>query len=84
MSYFADEMDGFFADEQGFRDPQKAAMHAVMIQGGFSTPVREAYRMMRDDGVMRERAVAWLTANGYDPEGPEDAALARKAQEERP
>jgi hypothetical protein len=63
--YFANELGGYFADEQGFRDPEKAAQHAVMIQGGFSTPLREAGRMIEDGGVGRERARAWLAAHGY-------------------
>lgn len=77
--YFADEMGGLFADEAGFRDPEKAAMHAVIIQGGYTTPVREAYRMIKDGGVHRDRAVAWLAASGYDPQAPEDEALAAEA-----
>lgn len=83
MGYFADELGGFFADELGFHDPVKAAMHAVMIQGGYSTPVREAFRMLKGGGANRERALAWLTARGYDPDGPEDTALAREADEAR-
>ena len=65
--YFADEMSGYFADEKGFRDPEKAAEHAILIQGGFTTPVREAYRMLRDGGTSAERATTWLLAQGYDP-----------------
>jgi DhnA family fructose-bisphosphate aldolase class Ia len=67
MSYFADEVDGYFADEHGFRDPVKAAEHAVIVQGGSTTPVREAYRMLKDGPVSAQRATAWLRANGYNP-----------------
>lgn len=63
--YFADELGGYFADELGFRDPEKAAEHAVMIQGGFSTPSREAARMIADGGVGAERARAWMAEKGY-------------------
>lgn len=31
VKYFADEMGGYFADPEGFHDPEKAARHAVMI-----------------------------------------------------
>jgi hypothetical protein len=65
MSYFADELGGYFADEHGFRDPDRAAEHAVVVQGGFTTPLREAGRMIRDGGIHAERARAWLAANGY-------------------
>lgn len=63
--YFADEMNGYFADEQGFHDPDKAAAHAVVIQGGFSTALREAARMITEGGVHEERARTWMTAHGY-------------------
>jgi hypothetical protein len=63
--YFADELGGYFADEQGFHDPEKAARHACTIQGGFSTALREAARMIKDGGVSAERAREWMTANGY-------------------
>jgi hypothetical protein len=65
MHYFADEMNGYFADESGFHDPEKAARHAVIIQGGFSTPLREAARMIRDGGIHEERARAWMAAHEY-------------------
>jgi hypothetical protein len=63
--YFADELNGYFADRQGFHDPKKAAEHAIMIQCGYSTPLREAGRMIKDGGVSAERARAWLAVNGY-------------------
>lgn len=65
---FADELGGYFADEHGFRDPDKAAQHAVSVQGGFSTPKREAARMLRGGGVGAERARAWMAARGYTDE----------------
>lgn len=68
-------------DELGFRGPEQAAFHAVCIQGGYSTPVREAYRMLHDGDVSRERAVRWLIAKGHDPDGPEEEALAREARD---
>ena len=69
--YFADELNGYFADRQGFHDPEKAAQHAIMIQNGFSTPLREAGRMIKDGGVGAERARAWLAANGHTEEDAE-------------
>lgn len=63
--YFADELNGYFADREGFLDPEKAARHAVVIQGGYSTPLREAGRMIADGGTGRVRAMAWLAAHGY-------------------
>lgn len=71
--YFAGEMDGYFADRQGFHDPAKAAAHAMIIQGGFSTPLREAARMIKDGGVSAERARAWMTKFGYTDNDLEDS-----------
>jgi len=73
MSYFADEMNGYFADEQGFHDPEKAAAHAVTVQGGFTTPLREAARMIRDGGVHKARACAWMAAKGYTEDDLEES-----------
>ena len=49
-----------------------AAAHAVMVQGGYSTPPIEAYRMIRDGGVAAERALAWLAEVGLDPADPRE------------
>jgi hypothetical protein len=68
MSYFADELNGYFADEHGFHDPDKAAQHAMMVQDGFSTPLREAAGMIKDGGIGAERARAWLAENNYTEE----------------
>lgn len=54
-----------FGDEMGFYDPDKAAAHAIIIQHGYSTPLREAARMIKDGGISAERARAWMVANGY-------------------
>lgn len=62
--YFADEMNGYFADKFGFLDPDKAAQHACIVQGGFSTPLREAGRMIADGGAGADRARAWLADKG--------------------
>lgn len=59
-----------FADEHGFLNPVLAAAHACLVQGGFSTPPREAHRMIRDGGVGAERATRWLLAHGLDPADP--------------
>jgi hypothetical protein len=47
-------------DEHGFHGPEEAAFHAVCVQGGFSTPEREAARMLLDGGVAEQRARAWM------------------------
>ncbi|MGC2162957.1 MAG: hypothetical protein WA634_13665 [Silvibacterium sp.] len=52
------------------RPPFGAAAHAVMVQGGFSTPPIEAYRMIRSGGVAAERARVWLAEVGLDPADP--------------
>jgi hypothetical protein len=61
-----------FCDEHGFRDPVLAAAHALMVQSGFTTPPIEAYRMVRDGGVARERALAWMAEVGLDPADPRE------------
>jgi hypothetical protein len=61
-----------FGDEHGFLNPEKAAMHATVIQGGYSTPPIEAYRMIHDGGAGAERARAWLDAHGLDPGDPRE------------
>jgi hypothetical protein len=66
----APAMNPMFGDEHGFRDPEAAAAHAIVVQGGFSTPPVEAYRMIRDGGVGAERARAWLAEHDLDPEDP--------------
>jgi hypothetical protein len=49
-----------FVDEEGwFLSPVHAATHAVLVQGGVTTPEREAYRMVKDGGVHRGQAIAW-------------------------
>jgi hypothetical protein len=55
-------------DEHGFRGPAQAAFHAMFEQGGFSTPKREAARMLLDGGVGADRALAWMTAEGLTEE----------------
>ena len=59
-------------DEHGFLSPVWAAIHASVIQGGFSTPPIEAYRMIHDGGVGAERALAWLAEHGLDPDDPRE------------
>jgi hypothetical protein len=61
-----------FADEHGFLDPVTAAGHAVIVQGGFTTPPVEAYRMLRDGGIHAARALAWMEENGLDPADPRE------------
>jgi len=61
-----------FGDEQGFLNPETAAAHACIVQGGFSTPPIEAYRMVRDGGINAERALAWMAEAGLDPDDPDE------------
>lgn len=61
-----------FCDEQGFVSPEAAAAHAVLVQGGFSTPPVEAYRMLRDGGPAAERAGAWLAEHGLPLDDPRE------------
>jgi hypothetical protein len=63
---------GRLSDEHGFLNPEFAAVDAVLYQGGFSTPPIEAYRMIRDGGVSRDRALAWLAEHGLDPDDPRE------------
>lgn len=52
-----------FTDEDGFfLSPDAAAAHAIMVQGGFSTPQIEAERMISSGGVQRQRAIEWEAA----------------------
>lgn len=48
-----------YGDENGFHDPETAAAHAQLVQGGFSTPDIEADRMVKEGGVARTRADVW-------------------------
>lgn len=61
-----------FRDEHGFKDPEAAAAHARLIQGGFSTPPVEAYRMVHDGGVQKGRALVWMEKHGLDPNDPRE------------
>ena len=71
-----DMLPGFgpFGDDLGLYDPVSAAQYAIVMSGGagFTTPPIEAYRMIRDGGVMRERALAWLAEAGLDPADPRE------------
>jgi len=51
-------------DEHGFKGPVEAAFHACFEQGGFSTPKREAARMLLDGGIGADRARTWMTEQG--------------------
>lgn len=61
-----------YADDHGFVSPEMAAAHAIAVQGGFTTPPIEAYRMVRDGGVAAERALAWMAEVGLDPADPRE------------
>jgi hypothetical protein len=69
--------DPFYFDEHGFRSPELAAHHACVVQGGYSTPPIEAYRMLRDasradDQIAVERVLGWLQDHGLDPADPRE------------
>lgn len=51
-------------DEHGFLGPEEAAFHACFAQHGFSTPEREAARMLLAGGVAEQRAREWMAAKG--------------------
>jgi hypothetical protein len=56
-------------DDQGyFRGPEEAAFHACVVQHGFSTPRREAARMLLDGGIHAQRARDWMTAQNLAEE----------------
>jgi hypothetical protein len=58
-------------DDGRFYGPEEAAFHACFIQDGFSTPRREAARMLLDGGASEQRARGWMTAQGLAEEGLE-------------
>lgn len=64
--------EALYRDEHGFFGPEAASAHAELVQGGYSTPPIEAYRMVKDGGVGAQRALAWLAANGMDPADPRE------------
>lgn len=63
----------FFAEDGDFKSPELAALHATEVQGGFSTPEREARRMARGSGAGADRAKAWLSERGLPSEGGDAA-----------
>jgi len=61
-----------YMDADGhYHSPVTAAMHAVEVQGGFTTPEREAYRMLADGGIGADRARTWLTENDLPLTAPD-------------
>lgn len=66
----SDPRNRLFMDESGrFHSPETAALHAQIVQGGFSTPEIEARRMLEDarrtgDAGYAAMARGWLEANG--------------------
>lgn len=58
----------YFHPDGSFRSPELAAEHAVLVQGGFSTPAIEAERMLRDGGLGALVARRWLDAHN-PPDG---------------
>lgn len=69
---YAAMCEALYRDEHGFLGPEAAAAHVYLVQGGFSTPPIEAYRMIRDGGVHAERALAWLSEVGLDAADPHE------------
>jgi len=69
----ANEPNPLFFDEHGnFKSPELAALHAITVQHGYSTPAREARRMIRDGGRMAVMARAWLDERGLSLDGEEE------------
>jgi hypothetical protein len=67
MSITPEDVQGMqfpLRDEHGFRGPVEAAFHGVCVQGGFTTPAREAARMLLDGGTGEQRALAWIAGRG--------------------
>jgi len=63
-----DDDSAFFDSEGRFLSPELAAIHAVTVQGGFSTPAREARRMLRDP-AHADMGREWLTSRGLPLDG---------------
>lgn len=71
--------DGLYFDADGrFKSPEAAAMHACLVQGGFSTPAREARRMAsanrHRNPEMVEMGLAWLDAHDLPLDGDSEPA----------
>lgn len=66
MSGYADL---YFFPDGTFKSPEMAAMHATIVQGGFSTPAIEAPRMIRQGGLGAIAARAWLARQVPPSEG---------------
>lgn len=62
----------FFNPDGTFKTPEMAAFHAIHVQGGFSTPAREARRIVRDGQSNAAMAAAWLTERGLSLDGEEE------------
>lgn len=56
----------FFEASGCFKSPELAAFHATHVQGGYSTPDREAVRMLLDGGRSAEIARSWMREKGLD------------------
>lgn len=62
-----------FTDEHGyFLSPEHAATHATVVQGGFTTPAREARRMVKDGGRGAEIGREWLLSRGLPIDGDDE------------
>lgn len=79
---FGAPSDALFFDADGyFKSPEMAAMHAVHVQGGFSTPARECRRMLADherrgtlDSPNAAMCRQWLARRNLDVEGDDEPA----------
>lgn len=63
----------FFNPDGTFKSPELAALHATQVQCGFSTPAREARRMLRDPRTAA-MARAWLEERGLSLDGDDEPA----------
>lgn len=69
----------FFDDKGRFISPELAALHAVQVQHGYSTPARECRRMLADarrqaDAEHEAMCAEWLTARGLSLDGDDEPA----------
>jgi hypothetical protein len=61
----------FFNPDGTFKSVELAAFHAIHVQGGFTTPAREARRMLRDN-ASNGMALAWLAERGLSLHGEDE------------
>lgn len=83
-NFDADALNPLYSNPDGtFKSPELAAFHAIHVQGGFSTPAREARRMIADASRGSQTmatvkqslmAMAWLEERGLSADGEDEPA----------